>query len=882
MSIATDIIKTVDITSGVDVNYRVTSTWYDGSLMNDSKLDGDIFRKKDGVYYKKTIGSDEIVKIDTIFDLRSTNAYYEGQVVELLGYYSTGDKPSIKYKFTVLNHDTLIDDGGSIIKTNRGSWIAQFGDEIDISHFGCYPDDLNFDNAPQLQKAADLGKPLIIRKYNDKFYFINKRIRLYNSIKGIDFPIIKVNPEVNTFVPTSGYKIDRYTAFTVFNKLDENWLVIEGLEIDGNYDGLHKTGSEFEHNIHISCSKNIIIRNNKLLNPCGDNVYIGKNSANQGAATVDFCSDIFIYENEMINQGRCGVALVSCKNVTIRSNHIEKIWSYVCPIDLEPNGEQVDLLVQNITIDNNIIIGKESAYGINVYGASDYTYGAIPYPAVDFSTKDIVITNNYIEAKVEAINIAASWGKIANVFIDKNTIKAPQMINVSGTYRTQNINLTNNKPSDTLSYCNLGTIQYTDSMNISGNVSRANVGQSILLSRTKGVNIFDNNIISEGAVPCIRLANDIDNVNIHNNKAFANSNCILFNDTSIITNLVIENNDFESVTDNIISTSVVIDGINIGKNSWKTPTLKYLTNSPAFFTNSKGSDFNGRKDFYVSNLPDIASLSNNEHGYVWHKKITSLSQYNSLTVEADKYIYMNGSFIGVGFKGEWFGDGTTLPTTNSKVGQRYTNVNGGIGNTFFIREGSTFRPVQLIYSGTTSNRPSSSRPVGFTYFDTSIGKPVWWNGTSWLDVSPVATTSTLGLVKQSSAVVDVAAQNSSQVSIPDSSAVSIPDLVIISTEDTVVTSITDATGTYGTNEQALINDLKSKYNVMVALVNELKAKLNLNVALTNDEKVKINSNVALVNDIKSKYNVASTLSNSNKTQLNAKLAADRISGQQLT
>jgi hypothetical protein len=37
-------------------------------------------------------------------------------------------------------------------------------------------------------------------------------------------------------------------------------------------------------------------------------------------------------------------------------------------------------------------------------------------------------------------------------------------------------------------------------------------------------------------------------------------------------------------------------------------------------------------------------------------------------------------------------------------------------------------------SGTTSARPASV-PVGYGYWDTTLGKPVWWNGSVWKDAT---------------------------------------------------------------------------------------------------------------------------------------------------
>ena len=54
-TLAGDIIKRVDKNTGENVNYRETTTWYDGSAMDDSKVDGNIFRKIGAKYYERKI-----------------------------------------------------------------------------------------------------------------------------------------------------------------------------------------------------------------------------------------------------------------------------------------------------------------------------------------------------------------------------------------------------------------------------------------------------------------------------------------------------------------------------------------------------------------------------------------------------------------------------------------------------------------------------------------------------------------------------------------------------------------------------------------------------------------------------------------------------------
>jgi hypothetical protein len=47
-------------------------------------------------------------------------------------------------------------------------------------------------------------------------------------------------------------------------------------------------------------------------------------------------------------------------------------------------------------------------------------------------------------------------------------------------------------------------------------------------------------------------------------------------------------------------------------------------------------------------------------------------------------------------------------------------------------------PILLARFGTTGARPTSPAIglyVGFTYYDTTLGKPIWWNGTVWKDAT---------------------------------------------------------------------------------------------------------------------------------------------------
>jgi len=102
MSVADDILQLIDKTSGVGVTYRETTTWYDGTPMDDSKRDPTVFVKKDGIFYKRTfdeLDSKNLIK-DNMQALRDLAPYeilmlkmgvYES--VEVQGYLTKGDIP---------------------------------------------------------------------------------------------------------------------------------------------------------------------------------------------------------------------------------------------------------------------------------------------------------------------------------------------------------------------------------------------------------------------------------------------------------------------------------------------------------------------------------------------------------------------------------------------------------------------------------------------------------------------------------------------------------------------------------------------------------------------------------------------------------------------
>lgn len=139
-------------------SYSVVDVWYDGTSMDDSKVD------EWGVYSKyKATGEylredkpnwgESFLEVDTIADLGAMSAYnlflikieyYKG--VRVHGYYTKGDTPrSINY---VISETSKVDDGGSVIQVGEHKFVFEFLDNRpDPRYFGAKADDDSYDNS---------------------------------------------------------------------------------------------------------------------------------------------------------------------------------------------------------------------------------------------------------------------------------------------------------------------------------------------------------------------------------------------------------------------------------------------------------------------------------------------------------------------------------------------------------------------------------------------------------------------------------------------------------------------------------------------------------------------------------------------------------------
>lgn len=140
--------------------YNVITEWYDGTPMDDSKLDADlVYVKFENKYLLRNMEYGQVLQKDTMPDMRALSTeeilllrlgVYKH--VQLNGYDFVESTPSpINY---ILSDTTATDDGGSVIVVGSIKLEHDFIDSLHIAHFGCKSGQ-EYDNAPNLSKLIN-------------------------------------------------------------------------------------------------------------------------------------------------------------------------------------------------------------------------------------------------------------------------------------------------------------------------------------------------------------------------------------------------------------------------------------------------------------------------------------------------------------------------------------------------------------------------------------------------------------------------------------------------------------------------------------------------------------------------------------------------------
>ena len=67
--------------------------------------------------------------------------------------------------------------------------------------------------------------------------------------------------------------------------------------------------------------------------------------------------------------------------------------------------------------------------------------------------------------------------------------------------------------------------------------------------------------------------------------------------------------------------------------------------------------------------------------------------------------------------------------------QRYVDQLTNALRLYFNQIDNFTQNVTVPASGSTANRPTERLQIGEYYFDTTIGRPIYWNGTNWINAA---------------------------------------------------------------------------------------------------------------------------------------------------
>ena len=211
-----------------------------------------------------------------------------------------------------------------------GTTMPSAADGVTVS---C-PGDCTTDATSCLQTAADAArdqsKALVVPAPTGSCYLITEAIRVYGSVIGVGYPLIKMDGATGS----SQQSVIRITDY------DGPGMWIAGLRLDGGWDPTGMTppdGGEWSHGINANACSNVTIQDNQIQNTAGDSIYLGSSGGGE--------SNVIINGNDLSNPYRCNIAFIHAVGVTVTNNNIAKLNRYVAAIDFEPDdpagGERV-------------------------------------------------------------------------------------------------------------------------------------------------------------------------------------------------------------------------------------------------------------------------------------------------------------------------------------------------------------------------------------------------------------------------------------------------------------------------------------------------------------------------------------------------------------
>ena len=335
----------------------------------------------------------------------------------------------------------------------------------------------------------------------------------------------------------------------------------------------------------------------------------------------------------------------------------------------------VSSYISNVVITNNSFDFEGTYGGTNLNPPDNPLTGVIKYENINALDGFTNITNcGFSGFSGKAIN-NINYGYINNVRFYKCNI---------GIYAGIDCMITNIRASS----CN--TIMYNFHLNQINNVRGDSIAGYVFVVRGSGC-IYDNIEIDYCKKSCFNLAERGDYCTIK-------SNCLRVQTNSWNNN--IDNEGTVKLDECFIHVETPVRGLNIEIN----------------LLDAHATDAGNHPDYnkYII-YPCILGVENNIN------HLNAIIHYGGSYNDADKQDITINRLLQL--KSDCYINGKII--CNNEI---YLFNNYSLGSIYY---------KNYIYYGTTDNRPDNLTEIdtGFQYFDTTLNKPIWWNGTEWVEGS---------------------------------------------------------------------------------------------------------------------------------------------------
>jgi hypothetical protein len=714
-------------------SYSVVNLWYDGTPMNDSKVDQfGIYSKykPTGEYLRenKPQWGELFLEVDTVEQLRAMTpynqfliwiGYYKG--VRLGGYYIKGDTPgAIDYFLSSTSQD---DDGGSVFIVGNLKFIHDFGGYIDVRYFGAFPnvkelDEINTTETEQdnvtrkIQNSLNLGGKIYVPVGR---YYINYSQGLFISKDGTEISGVYGK---SIFVAgkrsrrANGYHF-RTLNVVDFERLNVENVILRNIAFERIAEDWIDEFDQFYHHINIAGASQLLIERLMFYGCLGDAICIGgHNSLNEELNAKVHNKNISLFDcliDGRNNENRNAVSIIDGDNVQVRRNQIYNFTRDDMPgaIDVEPNLES-DYIIKNIFIEENQFYNVGGMAGIiGCYGSNQ---------GKTIEPHNIFIRNNralkggvkknrfglFCDFKATTKDSSANT-PLNNIVIEGNKFEEDVCENLFLFYGVKGLSLRNNEFSD---FEKGGFISFASS----------DPESLYVVDVTIDGNLFQNGKSS----PCIRLS-------------YANG-------------VKISNNRFTDA-----STSSIIDisgGTDLKNVSILGNTFENVNHSAKYYLHYGYSPENvvDLDSFYIGGNSVVGDLISN----------LKINRNGAPSVHKRTDIVYSGNAD--------FGDISVFSP------QSVAEVNRSINSRVLVALKSDssdsnvlWRDLQLVKIAQTGNLPSSNAVNGEMIFDTTVERPKWFFNGGWRDLLIPSSPANYGRVKQSIAVNNVSSPDASDL-----------------------------------------------------------------------------------------------------------------------